>query len=114
MTPPTTPDDHPTQKKDQPQVTMSLRARQGVAISWYCAANLFIVPGDCRVASLLAMTVVVEGCPFCFTLLLSKLPVGWCSAQRIKKRMIAGGNHTLNSYDPALQGNLPKRKEQLP
>ena len=37
------------------QHQLSLRA-EGVAISWYCITNLHIVPGDRRVASLLAMT----------------------------------------------------------
>ena len=31
---------------------------------------------------------------------------GWCSAQRIKNPMIAGGNHTLIQMPPALQGKL--------
>jgi hypothetical protein len=28
---------------------------------------------------------------------------GWCSAQRIKNPMIAGGNHTLIQMPPALR-----------
>ncbi len=31
---------------------------------------------------------------------------GWCSAQRIKIPMIAGDNHTINLYDPALQNSF--------
>ena len=40
---------------------------------------------------------------------------GWCSAQRIKNPMIAGGNHTLIQVTPALQPpSQPGIKKELP
>ena len=48
---------------------------QAVAISWYCGQNLHLVPGDRRVASLLAMTAVDIGWFFCFDWAVIRLTV---------------------------------------
>ena len=47
---------------------------------------------------------VIGGWSFCFDgSIIGAWSAGWCSAQRIKNPLIAGGNHTLIQMPPALQ-----------
>ena len=56
-------------QKDQLAQPRHREAQRAVAISWYDMQILVAVPGDRRVAALLAMTAVVGSWFFCFAFL---------------------------------------------
>ena len=97
----------PPIQKDQPPnlYVIARRAKPDVAIPWSIEH-----PGKSTGLPRLrlAMTWFSMAGPFCLgRAIVATWSAGWCSAQRIRNPMIAGGNHTIIQVPPALQKNPP-------